>query len=275
MTTEPARASADWLALREPADAAARSPELVEELGSLLPARGLTQIHDLGCGTGAMVRWLAPRLSGAQHWVLYDRDADLLAEAAANPPPRAGDGAPVTEEIRHCDITLLGPEELAGADLLTASALLDMMTAEELRRLLTLCAGPGCPVLITLTVAGRVELDPADPLDDQVMAAFNAHQRRATGAGRLLGPDAMHAAVDCFGDLGREVVVRPSPWRLGPDHSTLAAEWFKGWWSAACEQRPELADTATSYAARRLADAAAGVLAVTVHHEDLLVRPAR
>ena len=40
-------------------------------------------IHDLGSGTGSMSRWLAPRLPGPQHWVLHDRDADLLARAAA------------------------------------------------------------------------------------------------------------------------------------------------------------------------------------------------
>ena len=59
MTGRPARAGSGWLALREPADAAARAPQLVEELRSYLPEdRGLT-VHDLGCGTGSMARWLA------------------------------------------------------------------------------------------------------------------------------------------------------------------------------------------------------------------------
>ncbi len=53
-------------------------------------------IHDLGCGTGAMGRWLAPLLPGAQHWVVHDRDADLLALAAAEHPGPAADGAAVT-----------------------------------------------------------------------------------------------------------------------------------------------------------------------------------
>ena len=53
-------------------------------------------VHDLGCGTGAMGRWLAPLLPGPQHWVLHDRDADLLALAAADAPGPAADGAAVT-----------------------------------------------------------------------------------------------------------------------------------------------------------------------------------
>ncbi len=58
-------------------------------------------IHDLGCGTGAMGRWLAPLLPGPQHWVLHDRDADLLEVAAADAPGPAADGAPVTVEARR------------------------------------------------------------------------------------------------------------------------------------------------------------------------------
>jgi trans-aconitate methyltransferase len=83
MTAEDARVSRRWLALREPADAAARSHELAEHLGRVLPSTGRKVIHDLGCGTGAMGRWLAPRLPGAQHWILHDRDADLLELATA------------------------------------------------------------------------------------------------------------------------------------------------------------------------------------------------
>jgi hypothetical protein len=270
MTTGPVRASSEWLRLREPADAAARASELVETVRSYLPTHDGTTIHDLGCGTGSMARWLAARLPGPQHWVMYDRDDELLTLAAEDPPGRASDGTPVTMETRRRDITRT---QLAGAALITASALLDMMTAEELERLVATCAGAGCPVLIALSVTGCVEITPAEPFDQRVADAFNDHQRRTTSAGRLLGPDAVGAAVDGFTRLGLEVLVRPSPWRLGPGHATLAAAWFTGWLAAACEQCPELRAHAPSYARRRLADAAAGHLSVTVHHQDLLVLP--
>ena len=166
---------ADWLALREPADAAARAPDLVERL-SVRPG---AVIHDLGSGTGSMARWLAPRLPGPQHWILYDRDADLLRRAAADLP------AAVTVETRQRDITRLTAADLAGADLVTASALLDMLTADEVERMVAACAG--IPTLLTLSVTGRVELTPADPLDAEISAAFNAHQRRTVGGRTLLG----------------------------------------------------------------------------------------
>jgi SAM-dependent methyltransferase len=272
MTVEGIRVSPGWLALRETADAAARASDLVEELRQHLPG-GRLVVHDLACGTGAMGRWLAPLLPGPQHWVAHDRDPDLLEVAAADLPGPAAGGGAVTVEPRRTDITRLNPGELAGAGLITASALLDLLTAEELTGLVRVCAAAGCPVLLTLTVTGQVDIAPPDPLDRRVAAAFDAHQRRTTERGRLLGPDAVAAAAEAFGGLGAEVLVRPSPWRLTGDQADLAAEWFAGWMGAAREQRVELAAETGDYQRRRLAEARAGRLAVTVGHADLLAVP--
>jgi SAM-dependent methyltransferase len=273
MTIEGTRVSAGWLALREPADAAARAPELVDHLRRELPATGRLVIHDLGCGSGAMGRWLAPLLPGPQHWVAHDRDADLLAAATAKLPGPAADGAAVTVEAKRSDITRLGPGDLADATLITASALLDMLTEEELSRLIDALAGAGCPALLTLSVVGRVRLTPPHPTDGRVAAAFDAHQRRSTGRGRLLGPDAVALAVDQFTRLGATVCVRPSPWRLGALQSELAVEWFTGWVGAAREQQPELGRETGDYTSWRLAQARAGQLDVTVEHADMLILP--
>jgi hypothetical protein len=265
--------SADWLALREPADAAARAIDLVAQVRQLLPARGPAVVHDLGCGTGSMARWLAPQLSGPQHWVMYDRDADLLARATLDAPTLAADGSQVTVETRQRDITRLGQPDLAGASLITASALLDMLTAPEVERIACSCVEAGYAALLTISVTGRIALTPSDPLDDVIASAFNEHQRRAGDDGRLLGPDAVSAAADMFTTLGADVVIAPSPWRLGTSDTGLMSEWFTGWVGAACEQRPELTAATHAYVERRLAEAAAGRLRATVHHHDLLAVP--
>jgi SAM-dependent methyltransferase len=265
---ETIRVCPDWLDLRERADSAARSRPLVEQLRRRLATDGPLLVHDLACGTGSMARWLAPLLPGPQHWVLHDRDPDLLALAES-----PGGAAGVTVETRLSDVTRLGRDELAGASLVTASALLDLLTEEELAAVVDACAGAGCPVLFALSVTGRVQLLPADPLDARVAAAFDAHQRRPTPRGRLLGPDAVEAAVEGFRRLGAEVVVRPSPWRLGATESDLASEWLTGWVDAACEREPALISDADLYRRRRLREAAAGALSVTVGHADLLVLP--
>jgi hypothetical protein len=249
MIAEAVRVSPEWLALREGADAAARSTELAERLRRHLPA-GRLVIHDLGGGSGAMGRWLAPRLPGPQHWVVHDRDADLLELAVAGAP----DG--VTVEARRSDLGRLAPEDLAGASLVVASALLDILTADELAAILAACAGR--PMLLALTVVGRVALTPPHPLDERISAAFNTHQRR----GRLLGPDAVAAVVDALPGA----IVRLSPWRLDATHADLMAAWLGGWVAAACEQEPTLAGEAAAYRARRLD-------AVTVDHADVLMLP--
>lgn len=273
MTVEAIRVSAEWLALREAADAAARADDLVDHIARHPPASGCWVIHDLACGTGSMGRWLAPRLPGPQHWVVHDRDADLLEVATAGFPGRAADGSEITVAAKRSDITRLQTDDLADASLITASALLDLLTGDELAGLTAVCDRVGCPILLTVTVVGRVQLTPAEPLDAHMAAAFNAHQRRPTTGGRLLGPDAVAAAVTGFRQRGAEVLVRPSPWRLGAAQSPLAAEWLTGWVGAACAQRAELATEAGDYVRRRLAQASARELSVTVDHADLLVLP--
>jgi SAM-dependent methyltransferase len=265
--------SPGWLALREPADAAARAIDLVAPVRQLLPAGRPTVVHDLGCGTGSMARWLAPQLSGPQHWVMYDRDAELLERAAVDFRPLTADGSPVTVETRQRDITHLDHHDLSGAALITASALLDMLTAGDVERIARSCVEAGCAALLTLSVIGHVTLTPSDPFDDAIASAFNEHQRRVEGDRRLLGPDAVGFAADTFARLGADVVLVPSPWRLGPGDRALTTEWFKGWVGAACEQRPELTATTRPYVERRLADADAGYLGVRVDHQDLLAVP--
>lgn len=252
----------DWLALREPADHAARAGDLADRLADRLgawPGARDVVVRDLGCGTGSMGRWLAPRLARPQRWVLQDRDADLARRAAAATP------VPATADVG--DLTDL--DTLAGTDVLVCSALLDLLTVPQVGRLAGRCAEAGCAALLTLSVTGAVALDPLDPLDDDVAAAFDAHQRRDG----LLGPDAPDVAEAAFARHGYAVHRRPSPWRLGPADAVLAEEWLRGRIDAACEQEPALAGPAERYLARRLEALGAGRLHAEVGHADLLALP--
>ena len=267
----------DWLALREGADAAARAPELVElvrgHLAATVRPGAAAVIRDLGCGTGSMGRWLAPRLPGPQAWILHDRDPGLLAAAAAGMPGVGGDGAPVSARTQEGDVTGLRASDLSGTVLVTASAVLDLLTAEEVDGLAAACAGAGAAALLTLSVTGHVELAPSDPLDAAFGAAFDAHQRRRTDRRRLLGPDAGAAVVDAFTRRGAVVESRPSPWRLGAGAAELAEEWLRAWVAAACAQQPDLERHAGAYLDRRLDACRAGRLRVVVGHVDVLALP--
>ena len=271
-----ARFPAEWLALRESADAAARARELVDPLRTYLARRAPDRlvVRDLGCGTGSMGRWLAGQLSGPQHWILHDRDPDLLDRAVASLPDTAADGSPVTAEAARRDVAELRAEDLAGTSLVTASALLDLLTAKEMAGLATACVTAGCASLQVLSVLGRVEVTPADPLDAEITEAFNEHQRRHDDGRALLGPDALTVATEAFERAGAEVYLAASPWRLGAGQSALTKEWLRGWVGAARVRRPDFGSKVDDYLRRRVAECARGELLVTVQHGDLLTLPA-
>ena len=268
-----------WLALREDADAAARAPELLElvrgHLAAAVRPGAPAVIRDLGCGTGSMGRWLARRLSGPQRWVLHDRDAALLAAAAASMPRGAADGAAVSWRTQEGDLTDLRSSDLAGTALVTGSAVLDLLTAEEVDGLAAACTEAGAAALLTLSVTGRIEFEPSDPLDDAFAGGFNAHQRRRLGDRRLLGPDAGAVVAEAFARRGAVVESRPSPWRLGADRAELAEEWLRAWIAAACAQQPDLARQAGAYVGRKLDACRAGQLRLVVGHADVLALPSR
>ncbi|CAM5652352.1 hypothetical protein SVIOM342S_09429 [Streptomyces violaceorubidus] len=123
---------------------------------------------------------------------------------------------------------------------------------------------PGCPALLTLSVAGRVDLTPAHPLDAEITEAFNDHQRR-TG---MLGPDAVTAAADAFAGHGATIRAHPSP-AAGPDEAELDRAVAAGLGRRG-RRTPGLRERADRYLAERLAACAAGELRVVVHHTDLL-----
>lgn len=246
--------SETWLGLREPADATARAADLVD----LLP-KPVHVVRDLGCGTGSMARWLGPRLDTPQHWILADRDPKLLHYATKHVRVPG-----VTVEGALGDVTALTAADLDGTDLVTCSALLDLLTESEIDALVAVLAAAGAAALFTLSVAGDVSFDPARPEDASVAAAFDEHQRRTIGGRRLLGPDAPAYAGKAFEKAGATVVTRPSPWQLGTDHPALTREWLRGWVGAAREQRPEL--ELDGY----LADRIEHLPSVSVGHVDLL-----
>lgn len=276
-----------WLARREAEDARARSRTLVRRARALLPT-GPLRVHDLGSGTGSMMRWLAPQLPGPQTWTLHDWNADLPARAVDADPARDPTVAPVAIRTRIGPLADLRGTDLAGASLVTASALLDVLTVEEARAVVAACVAVGAPALFTLSVTGQVELRPPDARDESYRAAFNAHQRREASGRRLLGPGGGDVVARLFADAGWTLATAPSPWRLGPANPTLLAEWFAGWADAAEEHdpalatpllaapariRPGVAATPESYRALRTAQIERGALTATVPHTDVLAWP--
>ena len=93
----------------------------------------------------AMGRWLSPLLTGLQHWVLHDSDPGPAGARRGHLPARPATGRRSPSRPGCPTSRQLGPDDLAGAALVTASALLDLLTADELAGMIRACAGAGCP----------------------------------------------------------------------------------------------------------------------------------
>lgn len=258
---------AAWLALREGADHRARCAEVVPPLEHWWTGRGASTVLDLGCGTGSNLRWLAPRLPKPQRWTLVDHDGALLAHVQA---PEAG----VSIRGVEGDLAVEGLSEVAAADLVTASALLDLVSEAWLARLADACAAAGAAALFALSYDGAISWEGgADAGDALVRTAVNEHQRRDKGLGPALGPAAARTAEALFRARGYRTRLVPSPWTIGPGEADLARALIDGWAAAAAEQRPARVGEVRAWAERRRKTVAASALTLRVGHQDLLALP--
>ncbi|SIT07608.1 Methyltransferase domain-containing protein [Roseivivax lentus] len=247
--------SADWLALREPADHAARDAALLRRAARAAGPDPV--ILDLGCGTGSTVRAMAPHLPAGTFWRLVDNDPHLLR--------RAADCAGGQAETWAMDLGDLEALPLEGVTLVTASALLDLMPEAWLR---DLAARVRVPVYAALSYDGDMEWSPADAEDAAVTEAFNRHQRGDKGLGPALGPDAVETAASAFAREGFDVQHASSPWQLGPASAALQAALVEGIAAAAAEAG---AASAEAWGAMRVADAARSTC--RIGHGDILAMP--
>lgn len=250
--------SAAWLALREPADRAARDAGLLARAAAIAGARPV--ILDLGCGTGSTLRAMSPHLPAETLWRLADLDADLLALAAAEAPGRAS--------THRLDLRDLNALPLDGATLVTASALLDLMPADWIEALAAQLLAARLPFYAVMSYDGVMEWQPPLPSDAAITRAFNDHQRRDKGLGPALGPLAATRAAEIFAAAGFSVVTGESPWRIGPDQQDLHGALIEGIATAAAEQG---APGVTDWAAHRTPLPASG--RCIIGHCDMLAVP--
>ena len=208
----------------------------------------------------------------AQAWTLVDHDPALIARATAASLERVPGVARV--DIVCGDLAREGIEVVAGADLVTASALLDLVSQTWLDRLVEACRSARTAVFFALTWDGAIEWSPhGDPDDELVADAVRAHQRRDKGTGTALGPSAGPGAERAFISAGYRTQLVPSPWVLGPNERSLVIALIEGWARATEELRPTHAERVRAWADRRVRIARSDPFRLVVGHSDLLALP--
>ncbi|MCW5658884.1 MAG: class I SAM-dependent methyltransferase [Burkholderiaceae bacterium] len=223
---------------------------------------------DLACGTGSTLRALSPRIGARQTWRLVDNDPTLLARVS----PSSGPGIHVTAVQVDLHRDLEAAFDTA-ADLITTSALLDLVSRDWLNRLAIAAAARRWPVYAALTYDGRAELAPADPTDRRIISAVNRHQRTDKGFGPALGPSAAQTAIEAFERVGYTVSHGLADWEFAPTDREIQTEVLSGWADAAREIGDPTPREIAHWLERRRGLIAAGRSTLRVGHVDLLARP--
>jgi hypothetical protein len=260
--------SAAWLELRETYDRRARNPSVIEAVVAALAGRPSVTIADLACGTGSTFRALRPLIKSRQSWRLADNDLSLLARAPQSSPPEVNVTTIPIDLSHDLEAALDGP-----VDLVTTSALLDLVSEDWLERLTVETAARRLPVHAALSYDGRIEMAPADAADGKIVAAVNAHQRTDKGFGPALGPHAAQQAIERFERVGYSVVQGASDWVFAPQDCEIQIEVLSGWAAAAREIGDMPLPDVIGWLTRRRDLVAAGRSSIRVGHVDFFARP--
>jgi hypothetical protein len=278
--------TADWLALREPFDAVARSRELGEALSTALPKR--PRLLDLGAGTGSLFRWLAPIVARPQVWTWVDANRALLDEGLASTqfwargrgftvtyPARAmivhtPTGAWRIETVRR-DIAT-APQALITRDVdaVVCSALLDLVSVAWIRHVVQ---ETRVPFLASLTVDGRDAWMPPHRLDGLVRRLFRRDQERDKGFGPALGARAVTVAETAFARAGFTVCKANSDWRLERDDQEMVRQIVLTMTEALLRRRGPWVHRILAWDRKRLEQSRRGRLAIRIGHRDILALP--
>jgi SAM-dependent methyltransferase len=260
--------TADWLTLREPYDARARNPKVLAAVAKSMAHLQSLSIVDLACGTGSTLRALADHLPARQNWKLVDNDLGLLSRAKDAKHPRAKVMTAAVDLARDLEAALDG-----AVDLVTNSALLDLVSESWLERFAVESAARKLPVYAALIYDGRVSIEPSDPFDDTIMKAVSKYQHRDQGFGPALGTDAASHAIAQFESVGCAVVHGFADWMLGALDLEMQAAFFESWAGAARETAQLPVADINRWLARRRDAVESGKGSMRVGHVDIFADP--
>jgi hypothetical protein len=261
--------SAEWLALRESYDMRARNPTILDAVVASFNSRDAVSVVDLACGAGSTVRALGPHLPARQIWDLVDNDPRLLSVACSGQ---------FSDDVRLNAVPLDLSSNFAAVldgtkDLITISALLDLVSEDWLDRFAQHTAARALPVYAALTYDGRIELSPADPLDAAITSAVNLHQRTDKGFGPALGPSAAATAISKLKALGYSIVDGNSDWVIGSADQEIQHELLAGWAGAASEIKSLPGGDIATWLEKRRTAVKDRVSTMRVGHVDFFATP--
>lgn len=274
--------SPEWLTLRESADQASRNAKVLNACAKTFANKNTLKVCDLGAGTGASVRALAHLLPAHQQWTLVDHDAENLKHALEN-LAAWGDASKtknnvidlehhdqrITAEIFECDLTSDTTFWRSDTELVTASALLDLVSPDWIARTVKAASENHVSILATLNFDGQLQTNPVHPFDERVFNAFRKHQRTDKGFGSAAGPDASAFLKKALVQVDYTVVCGDSPWRMTTNTQKLMHETLNGMAIAATE----IGTLSSNEIREWLSDRLSNTKTLTIGHQDIFAVP--
>lgn len=282
--------STEWLTLREPADHAARSMSLTQQLGLWAAKQASLQVLEMGCGTGSNLRYLSPHLGHDQRWTLLDNDESLLQNlpailqqwavlnniefsVSADAISLSNSDFSATVQWQQADLANeLEALAFDRAHLVTASALLDLTSQAWLQRLAKCCIDNECASLFALNYDGRINWQPSMQFDATVSDLLNQHQMNDKGFGPAMGPQAGNTMAQHL-SASQHVTIEPSDWHITPNQQALQTALIDGWLDAAAELAAGDLDELRQWHETRRAAIASTESSLKVGHIDILSLP--
>ncbi|MEL7543384.1 MAG: class I SAM-dependent methyltransferase [Pseudomonadota bacterium] len=260
--------SADWLALREEADSRSRSGKVLAAARARFVDASEISICDLGSGTGVSVESFTGLFPPRQRWRLVDIDADNLQRARVR---NSGRDELAIETVVH-DLAAAPAIWGAGTDLVTATALFDLVSRDWLEGFVAALAEARLPLLATLTYDGRHVFSPEHRFDDVMHRAFDFHQTGEKSFGLALGPSACTTMIEMLRAHGYEVTTGDSAWQLSAGRDgALIEELLRGWAAAVTDAGLVEKDTVDVWLKARIGCSET----LLVGHTDIFAVPGR
>jgi len=257
--------SVTWLDLRESSDAKARNSELLECVVAMLNSSNVSVVVDLGAGTGSILRALKSKGANVALWRLVDLNGNSLDEALRR-------HASVEHvEDHQSDLMLIDELPLVSATVVSASALFDLASKRFVDTLIARLKHQPSALYAPLNYDGTTQWLPAHPMDERVLAAFNADQRTDKGMGEALGPEATGYLESALVHSGYKVYQKSSPWMLDQDDKALLGELITGIAAAAIKTGTITPDEIVGWKAFRHSKLAQTQCAIG--HVDILAIP--
>jgi SAM-dependent methyltransferase len=249
-----------WLALREPYDRACRSKALARAFLDALPHNA--RIVDLACGSGANADYLTALGRHDVRWRLFDADRTLLSLAR--------------ERVYRSDalcVDLARPRRMLDfghCDGITASALCDLVSGNWLEGLIRDAARHALPLLLALSVDGRVAFSPSAPADQVILNCFRRDQRHTKGFGPALGPAAPLRLARVLRAHGYRIRCAASDWRLGAGDHTILRALVTGFADVALKHKASARTEIEAWRRQREAQISRRRFSLVIGHVDLL-----